>query len=166
MRKPLTFRSLAASDFEPVATLARIVWQATYTGIISQAQIDSMLAARYNASALREYIDSESRWFELALLADKLVGFCACEIAGGEYKLDKIYINPQQQRSGIGAALIGRAETRGKALGHTTMILAVNKRNLPAIAAYQKQGFSVRESVCVDIGNGFVMDDYIMQKML
>jgi ribosomal protein S18 acetylase RimI-like enzyme len=52
------------------------------------------------------------------------------------------------------------------AAGCTTLILAVNKRNEKAIAAYRKQGFAVRDSVCVDIGNGFVMDDFIMAKPL
>ena len=46
------------------------------------------------------------------------------------------------------------------------MILAVNKQNSRAIAAYLKNGFAVREAVRVEIGNGFVMDDFIMAKSL
>ena len=41
-------------------------------------------------------------------------------------------------------------------------MLSVNKRNAKAIAAYQKNGFGITESVVTDIGNGFVMDDFIM----
>jgi len=31
-----------------------------------------------------------------------------------------------------------------------------------AIRAYERYGLAIREAVVVDIGNGFVMDDYVM----
>lgn len=160
------FRPLAAGDLAAVAALARIVWQATYPGIISQEQIDTMLAARYCDAALREYLTAADRWFDVAVVEGSIAGFCACEIYKGEYKLDKIYVDPAQQRSGLGGSLISRAEARGRKLGRDTLILAVNKKNAKAIAAYHKHGFTVRESVCINLGNGFFMDDYIMQKQL
>jgi len=46
------------------------------------------------------------------------------------------------------------------------VILAVNKRNTAAINSYRKYGFAVREAIVDDIGHGFVMDDFIMEKML
>jgi ribosomal protein S18 acetylase RimI-like enzyme len=48
----------------------------------------------------------------------------------------------------------------------TTLILAVNKRNERAIATYRRNGFAVREAVRVEIGDGFVMDDFIMSRSL
>ena len=44
----------------------------------------------------------------------------------------------------------------------SALVLNVNKRNTAAIAAYRRNGFAVREEVVVDIGGGFVMDDYVM----
>jgi RimJ/RimL family protein N-acetyltransferase len=49
-------------------------------------------------------------------------------------------------------------------LGIGKIALAVNKRNSNAIAAYEKWGFHIEQSVVKDIGNGFVMDDFIMAK--
>jgi ribosomal protein S18 acetylase RimI-like enzyme len=46
------------------------------------------------------------------------------------------------------------------------VILAVNKRNTTAIASYKKYGFVVREAIVDDIGHGFVMDDFVMEKVL
>ncbi len=160
------FRALRHEDLAAVAALARHVWQATYPGIISQAQIDSMLAARYNPKALADYLNAEDRWFEVVETSGRLAGFCATEIHRGEFKIDKIYIAPERQRDGLGGRLIARAAQRARALGYAHLILAVNKRNDSAIAAYRKHGFVVRDSVCVDIGNGFVMDDFIMQKAI
>jgi ribosomal protein S18 acetylase RimI-like enzyme len=50
--------------------------------------------------------------------------------------------------------------------GARRLILSVNKRNARAIAAYQRNGFVIAESVVTDIGGGFVMDDYVMAKKL
>jgi ribosomal protein S18 acetylase RimI-like enzyme len=50
--------------------------------------------------------------------------------------------------------------------GRSTLTLQTNKRNVDAIAFYHKAGFTVREEAVFDIGNGFVMDDYVMKKVL
>ena len=42
--------------------------------------------------------------------------------------------------------------------------MQVNKRNDRAIAAYQKAGFCIAEEAVLDIGGGFVMDDFLMEK--
>jgi RimJ/RimL family protein N-acetyltransferase len=42
--------------------------------------------------------------------------------------------------------------------------LTVNKYNTNSIKAYEKMGFEKIDSVVMDIGNGYVMDDYVMKK--
>ena len=46
--------------------------------------------------------------------------------------------------------------------GCKRLTLAVNRKNINAIAAYRKWGFAVTATSYVEIGEGFVMDDYIM----
>ena len=65
---------------------------------------------------------------------------------------------------GVGRALIGHVEAAARADGARFLILAVNKGNVTAIAAYLACGFATREATVVDIGGGFVMDDYVMAK--
>jgi len=43
-----------------------------------------------------------------------------------------------------------------------SLILTVNKDNRTAISAYQHYGFEITGDSIVDIGNGFVMNDYLM----
>ena len=81
----------------------------------------------------------------------------------GEAKLDKLYVLPSRQRHGLGGRLIARVAERARAAGATTLILNVNKHNAQAIRAYEQHGFAIREAVVVDIGDGFVMDDYVME---
>ena len=64
------------------------------------------------------------------------------------------------------SVLIAHVAARAKKLGYPCVILAVNKRNEKAIGSYKKYGFVVREAIVDDIGHGFVMDDYVMEKKL
>jgi ribosomal protein S18 acetylase RimI-like enzyme len=164
----LTIAPLAAADIEQVATLARRIWQATYTTIISQQQIDYMLGDRYAATRMLAELAAPDVWWDLARVDGELAAFASTLLTAkpGEMKLDKLYVDPQRQRAGIGGALIANVVARARELGCATLILAVNKNNERAIAAYRKNGFVVRDSVRVDIGNGFVMDDFIMARTL
>jgi GNAT superfamily N-acetyltransferase len=82
------------------------------------------------------------------------------------FKLHKIYLNPGWQGRGLGSLLLQHCEGEVRKLGAQRLILSVNKRNAKAIAAYQRNGFAIAESVVTDIGGGFVMDDFIMVKEL
>ena len=73
-------------------------------------------------------------------------------------------MHPARQRKGYGGKLIAHTCERAKRLGYGKVMLAVNKRNAGAIAAYRKHGFEIVEAVVKDIGGGFVMDDYILEK--
>jgi ribosomal protein S18 acetylase RimI-like enzyme len=79
-------------------------------------------------------------------------------------KLDKLYVHPRLQRHGYGGMMIARAGEVARSGGCSRLVLAVNKNNRSAIAAYLKHGFSIARSVVKDIGGGFVMDDYVMEK--
>jgi len=164
----IDIRPLIHSDIEAVAALARTIWQEAYAEIISQSQIDYMLEQRYNASRLAEELSLDGYWWDQAFVDGERVGFAACNLTGrpGEIKLDKLYVLPACQRNGVGGALITRVLDHGREAGCDTLILAVNKQNARAIAAYEKHGFHVRESVRVDIGGGFVMDDFIMARSI
>ena len=157
-------RRMAAGDIADVATLAARVWWAHYPGIISDAQIEFMLRQRYDAAVLRADLALDGVWWDLLIAGDRLAAFANSLLSGepGEMKLDKLYVDPQLQRGGLGGVLIEHVAARAAAQGCKRLILAVNKGNAKAIAAYRKRGFRIGESVVKDIGNGFVMDDYIM----
>jgi len=143
-----------------IARLAAVVWRAHYPGIISAEQIDYMLARMYDLDVLRDEIANGVTYLR-ALEGNELLGFAAHGPIGKEIKLHKLYVHPERQRRGIGGALLKHVERECKG---RTLMLTVNKRNHKAIAAYKKHGFVIRDSVVVDIGGGFVMDDYVMAK--
>jgi len=151
-----------------VARLADVIWRRHYPGIITVAQIDYMLARGYSEPALRPFLDARGAGLAIARCEGTPVGFAAWYRAeeATTTKLDKLYVLPELHGRGAGRRLVAHVEAAARADGADALILNVNKHNAPSIGFYRRCGFEVRESVVVDIGDGFVMDDYVMAKAL
>lgn len=151
-----------------IQALAREIWHAHYPGIITVAQIEYMLAQRYDPAVIRGELERNEAYWDLLRADGELVAFASYFPAEQVHvaKLDKLYVHPAHQRKGYGAQLVRHVCEAMRKAGCDSLMLAVNKRNARAIAAYRKHGFSMAESVTKDIGGGFVMDDYIMVKDL
>ena len=124
-----------------------------------------MLSRMYDVKLMRDELMAGIGYDRL-LMQGELRGFASYgpTPVAGELKLHKLYVHPDFQRQGLGARLLEHVQSAALARGFTTLMLAVNKRNTRAVAAYRKHGFNVRESAVADIGGGFVMDDFIMAK--
>jgi GNAT superfamily N-acetyltransferase len=161
-------RPLEERDFEAVATLARTIWLAHYTAIIATDQIEYMLAGRFTPANLRRYIGAHDRWMDVLLARGEHIGYCsyAFTSTAGEMKLEQLYLLPHLHGRGLGKLMLEHVERQSLQRHCRVLMLQVNKRNEQAIQVYRRAGFTVREEVVVDIGAGFVMDDYIMEKRL
>jgi GNAT superfamily N-acetyltransferase len=157
-----------AADLPAISQLAGVIWRACYPVIITHAQIDYMLARMYALEVLRDEIRSQGIHYDRLLVDDKMVGFASHgpTAEAGVVKLHKLYLLPELHGRGLGSRLLQHVEHEVRAAGARRLILSVNKRNAKAIAAYRRNGFDVADSVVTDIGQGFVMDDYVMAKDL
>jgi GNAT superfamily N-acetyltransferase len=157
---------LHLDEADAVVELAGQVWRAHYPGIISRAQIEYMLEQRYRPALVRQFIARGDLWLA-ARAGSTLVGFAhGFPLEGHDYKLDKLYVETGWQRHGIGGALIRAFGEHVARLGYSRLALRVNRQNQPAINAYLKHGFTVQTLYLENIGDGFVMDDYVMVKQL
>ena len=165
---PATVIPATESDLPALAELAGIIWRACYPGIISPEQIEFMLARMYAPETLRDELRSQGIRFYRLLLGDRFVGFASLgpTDAAGVMKLHKLYLRPELHGCGLGSLLLQHCEAEARGAGAQRLILAVNKRNTRALAAYRRNGFAVVDSTVTEIGNGFVMDDFMMAKNL
>jgi len=161
-----SLQRLTSDDVDAVSALAHVVWQATYPSLISQAQIDAMLADRYAPKRLREQLSDPRQLWWIAKQDHTLIGFAHAVLNESGCKLDKLYVRPDYQRRGIGAALLREVKAGARQQQAHRLWLQVNRGNVQAIHAYEKYGFRIIESRVFDIGNGFVMDDHVMECML
>ena len=154
------------ADIAPVCALAREIWMQHYPGIITVRQIEYMLAQRYSPDAIRMQLHASAAWWDKLEVRGELCGFASYQrgTTARAMKLDKLYVHQLARGKGYGAALIDHVTEAARRRGMDHLTLQVNKYNHGSVAAYLRVGFSVAKTVKADIGNGFFMDDYVMEK--
>lgn len=164
----MKIRKATTEDIPAIQQIAKDTWPDTYSGIISQEQIDYMLGLMYNTQTLTEQMSGDHHFF-VAEQENNPIGFAGCSPYSSSlpqrWKLHKLYVLPTIQRSGAGKALSEAVVDIAKTNGATELVLNVNKNN-PAYEYYLKHGFTVLETMVLDIGNGYVMDDYVLIRKL
>lgn len=156
------------ADLETIAGLARRIWHAHYPAMISRAQIDYMLLQGYSLPAMRTEIEDGVR-YQLAYADGQAVGFASHGPDAGAADtlwLHKLYVLADHRRLGAATALFDAVLDHAVERASRLIRLRVNRGNRGAIAAYRRFGFVIETTDIKDIGNGFVMDDYIMRKSL
>lgn len=164
----ISIRIADKADISTIQEIAEKTWPISYEGIISPDQIRYMLDMMYNEVKIESSIADPNQDFWLAEENGTVLGFCGIEHGfpqAGITRIHKLYILPDTQGSGLGKILLNQVEKEAKKNGNNQLHLNVNKLN-KAVGFYQKQGFAVDYEEVLDIGNGFVMDDFVMVKNL
>ena len=146
-----------------IESLAREIWTEHYIPIIGEQQVDYMLARYQSKQAIKEQIASGVLYF-LIEEDQAFIGYIAVQPRGDELFLSKIYLRSSRRARGYGKKAVQFMETLARERGLRKIVLTVNKNNTGAIRAYEKIGFRNVGSLVQDIGSGFVMDDYAMEK--
>lgn len=158
----------AASDeqLQQVAELASKIWNEYFTAIISQEQIDYMLERFQSYTALQQYVHQESYQYFFIMQGNELVGYTGVKQEEGRLFLSKLYLLKEHRGKGYGGAALDALKQMAEQQRLTSIWLTVNRYNDSTIATYRHKGFVVVKEQVADIGNGFVMDDYIMELQL
>lgn len=140
--------------------LSDVVWPITFADILSADQIKFMMEMMYSTEALREQMTDGHR-YALVQEGDIYLGYLSIQHFEQEFstKIHKIYILPDQQGKGVGRQLIEYAKEQAKKNGSLYLTLNVNRYN-KALYFYQHLGFAIAGKEDIDIGNGFLMEDY------
>ena len=153
-----------------VQAIAYRTWPGTFGDILSPAQIRYMLDMMYSVDSLKRQVDEQNHVFLLAR-DEKLkdyFGFVSYELNyKGEpiTKIHKLYLLPESQGKGVGRLLIDYVAELARQQNNNRLGLNVNRHN-KAIQFYERMGFTTVGSETIDIGNGFIMDDLVMEKPL
>ncbi len=157
-----SIRLATIADIELIRSLCLKVWPQTYASIISQEQIEFMLEKMYSPSSLVNQLNEGAQFLVLYNQTEP-VGFASYQvITPTRCKLHKLYVAISEQGKGGGGFLMNYIIALCKQKGAQFLELQVNRQN-KAVSFYEKLGFYKRETADFDIGNGFFMNDYIMQ---
>jgi ribosomal protein S18 acetylase RimI-like enzyme len=160
---------LATEQHIPVIRdIAYDTWPHTFGDILSKEQIAYMLEWMYSADSLKKQMNELGHQFFIATEGDRFYGYISYEVNYNQRpktKIHKIYILPQSQGLGVGKKLMDKVIETATAHQDTHLTLNVNRHN-KALDFYKKIGFEVSGKEDIDIGDGFIMADYVMTKTI
>jgi diamine N-acetyltransferase len=150
-------------QLKDVANLAHEIWPQAYSQIISQAQISYMLEMMYSIENLQKQYNSGHHFIGI-YHNTHLIAFASYQIFNDskKIKIHKLYVHPAMQGQGFGILLFKNIYNIGLANNCNTLILNVNKYN-KALYFYKKLNMHIANEEIIDIGNGYIMDDYVME---
>ena len=150
------------ADIQRIADLADIIWHEHFTPIIGIDQVEYMLDKFQSYRAISEAVKNDGYVYYMAYENDELCGYCGIRPeTGGDVFISKVYVESSHRKKGIARRLIETVKSEYPDPGK--LYLTVNRHNDGPIAVYKKLGFYIAKEQKADIGNGFVMDDYVME---
>ncbi len=163
----MVIRYAQKNELHLIQKIAFETWPIAYGNILSEDQLEYMLKMMYNLDVLVSQHEQLNHQFILAFdVSGNEMGFASFSKIidnPSKYKLHKLYILPNQQGKNLGKKLLNFVlEEIKKAEEKTAILLNVNRQN-NAVDFYLKQGFSIIHEEDNDIGNGYFMNDYLMQ---
>lgn len=163
----LTFEAVRTPDeIAALADLAREIWFEYYVPLIGRDQVEYMVAKFQSADAILAQMAQGYEYFRVRHPEFGPIGYTAVqEQADRSLFISKLYLLRERRGLGTGRHIMAFIEGLAGERGLGRLWLTVNKGN-PAVAAYQRLGFHIAEAIVMDIGNGFVMDDFRMEKHL
>ncbi|PJJ07491.1 ribosomal protein S18 acetylase RimI-like enzyme [Flavobacterium sp. 1] len=158
----------AKNDIKTIQNIVYKTWPITYGEILSEEQLQYMLDLFYSEEALTAQFDKKEQLFYLITEEKSTLGFIGIEHNYQDEnitKIHKIYILPETQGKGIGKFAIEAIEKFALENSSASVILNVNRFN-KALNFYEKIGFKIIDEVNIEIGKGYLMEDYVMIKKL
>jgi ribosomal protein S18 acetylase RimI-like enzyme len=164
----ITIKAATTADIKTIQDIAHTTWPITYGEILSKGQLDYMMDLIYSDDSLMQQIQMQEQLFYLIYDVSLVIAFIAIE---HKYKneattrIHKIYLLPETQGKGIGRTIVDEIAKLAHQNSSKLLSLNVNRFN-KALSFYQKIGFEIVAEENIAIGNGYLMEDYRMEKKI
>lgn len=149
-------------DIRIVSSIGNSVWREAYRDIVPEDQIHYMLDKYQSFEAISEQI-SQGYTYLMMKEGSRNVGYLGYVPRDDHLFLSKIYILRDFRGKGYSSSAFGYLRQVAASLGLPSVRLTVNRDNERALATYKACGFEVIRSQDVPIGEGFVMNDYVLE---
>ncbi|QOW11857.1 GNAT family N-acetyltransferase [Kaistella flava (ex Peng et al. 2021)] len=158
------FKKASEKDIPLLQQLAEKSWNSAYANILSKEQIEYMLSEMYSHTEISNHFRNPNYHYYVIVNDDLNAGFIGFEnhYEKDTTKLHRIYLLEEFKGKGLGKKAINFLKDKVAETSDKRIVLNVNKDN-SAKKVYESQGFKVYHDEVFDIGNGYVMDDYLME---
>lgn len=154
---------IEVKNITKLANLASEIWHEYWVEILTPEQIDYMVENFQSEKSISNQIKNENYIYFFINVDNENAGYIGLSKKQDHMFLSKLYIKKEFRHKGLGTKAFDFIKNFAKENNYKNIILTVNKYNTNTINAYKKWQFKEIDSVVTDIGNGFVMDDYIIE---
>ncbi len=162
----LSLRPASSSDIPELASLASEIWHEYFPCILSEGQIDYMVDMFQSEHAMREQVSGKGYRYFFLVDDRSIVGYTGLVPEGDRLFISKLYLRKECRGKGLGSQALKLIFELCQREGFGSAYLTVNRNNSVAIRAYERNGFVTVRTQVADIGNGYVMDDFVMEKVI
>ena len=159
-------QALSEKQINEVSDFAIHVWHEYFPFLLSDQQIDYMCDLFNTPSVMMNNIHNHHYQYYGVYQQDTIIGYIALQDQPSYLFLSKLYLAAAARGHGYASAMMDFVIKQAKSRGYTTIQLTCNKYNEHSLDVYHHYGFTIIDSVQTDIGDGYIMDDYIMEKII
>lgn len=161
----ITFEKvLTKEQIEVLAQTANVVWHDAFKDILSLEQIEYMIDKFQSYPAFKKSINKDNYQYFFIKDGNTILGYTGLQIQQNKLFLSKLYILKEYRGKKVATKSFEFIEEFAKKNNLKSVWLTVNKYNYHAIEVYKHTGFIKTKDLVTDIGNGFIMDDYVFEK--
>ena len=164
MTESLEIVPVKEEEIPLLAKIADEIWHEHFPPIIGKEQTDYMVEKFQSEQAIANAVRSEHYRYYFFRLDGKEIGYLGIQPQGDALFLSKLYLKKEARGRKFARAGLGFLAELCKKEGYSRIRLTCNRDNKSSLAAYDKMGFLIVYEQDADIGNGFVMNDYVMEK--
>lgn len=150
------------ADIAEIAKLAEIIWHEHFTPIIGTDQVNYMVDKFQSFPALKEQIEGGYEYFRV-FNNDIFSGYIGIHEEDGALFLSKLYLAKESRGQHLATKAFDFLKTLCRERGLSKIWLTCNKYNSHTLNVYHHLGLETTRTQVADIGNGYVMDDFILE---
>lgn len=162
---PIEIRPLQPTEHQALSDAARDIWLEHYTPLVGEAQVHYMIDTLQSAGQIKNDL-REGYLYWVAVNKDGIIGYCSVKARQDHLFLSKIYVRREYRGQGLARRFFDLVFQYTREQNLPLIRLHVNRSNSTSIAAYKHMGFVIAGELVSDIGQGYVMDDYVMELTL
>lgn len=151
-------------EIKALAECAKIIWNEYYSTILSQAQIDYMVEQFQSFDAIKKSIEKEHYIYYILCNKENVIAYCGFQPQEQHLFLSKLYVQKPWRGHGYAGQMLAKMMDYAKQNQLDSIVLTCNRYNNASLDFYRRKGFTVIDRADNNIGHGFVMEDYILQR--
>ncbi len=150
------------SSIHEIARLAEEIWHQHFTPIIGEAQVNYMVEKFQSYPALKAQIEQNGYEYFQLFSSHTFAGYMGIHQEEDALFLSKLYIKKDCRGQHLATEALHFLIELCKERELKKIWLTCNRHNDHTLEVYKHLGFVITDEQAADIGNGFVMDDYIL----